>query len=104
MRLVLIGAGCAGCGRPYGVEGVRVLAQREEIAFVQFACSTCHTQTLALVTGLDALVEEGAEPTDDALPTGAGPADGSSISEADVRDMHAFLAGYRGDLRTLLER
>jgi hypothetical protein len=96
--MLLLGAGCTRCGRPYGAEGVVVLALREEIAFVQLACSACRVQTLALVTGISG---------DSAWAQGEG-ADASperpAISEADVLEMRSFLAGYRGDLRTLLER
>jgi hypothetical protein len=97
LRLVLLGTGCARCGQPFGDEGVRVLAQRDEIAFVQFVCSTCQTQTLALVTGLEALANQ-----DEDAPVRAGEA--APISEQEVRDMRSFLADYHGDLRTLLDR
>ena len=52
--MALLGAGCTRCGQPYAAHGVRVLAQREEIAFVQLVCFACQTQTLALVTGAPA--------------------------------------------------
>jgi hypothetical protein len=95
--MALLGAGCARCGRPYGAEGVRVLAQREEIAFVQLVCSACQIQTLALVTGIAALERD--EAAADPAPAGTAP-----VSEADVLEMRSFLADYQGDLRTLLER
>jgi hypothetical protein len=91
--MVLLGAGCARCGRPYGAGGVVVLAQRDEIAFVQLMCATCRTQTLALVTGIGAMSDEAQDTAEPAV-----------ISEDDVVEMRSFLAGYQGDLRTLLER
>ena len=103
--MVLLGAGCARCGRPYGAEGIHVLAQREEVAFVQLVCSACRVQTLALVTGVPTAGEEAATAPDgeagapDALGRGE-----PHITEADVLEMRSFLADYQGDLRTLLER
>ncbi len=96
-----------------------MLAQREAIAFVQLDCVHCGTQTLALVTGIP-LDDEDAEAALDAFEAGraetltrgrpAGFADGRGrgddepISNADVDEMRAFLAGYHGDLRTLVDR
>jgi hypothetical protein len=100
--MALMGTGCARCGQPYGAQGIRVLAQREEIAFVQLVCEACQIQTLALVTGLPAGRQD-----DEQLEATAGspaPGEGLAITEADVVDMRAFLADYRGDIRGLLER
>ena len=94
--MVLLGAGCARCGQPYGAQGVRVLAQREDIAFVQLVCFACQIQTLALVTGVPASGDEAGFP--------AASSDGPRITEADVLEMRSFLAGYKGDMRTLLGR
>ena len=99
--MVLIGAGCARCGRPYGADGIHVLAQREEVAFVQLVCSACRVQTLALVTGVPTAGEEAGE---EAGRPGAYGRVEPRITEADVLEMRSFLADYQGDLRTLLER
>jgi hypothetical protein len=96
--MALMGTGCGRCGQPYGAQGIRVLAQREEIAFVQLVCEACQIQTLALVTGLPA------GQRDDGGPGNPAPGEGLAITEADVVDMRAFLADYRGDIRGLLER
>ncbi len=108
LRLSLLGAGCSRCGRPYDEKGIRVLAQRDEIAFVQLVCFACNIQTLALVTGLPNLRQESEE--DAALeaeaPRGAGRPGGARpstpISEDDVLAMHRYLADYEGDMRGLL--
>jgi hypothetical protein len=93
--MALTGSGCARCGSPYTADGIRVLAQREEIAFVQLVCSACQTQTLTLVTG---------GPTDsDAGEPGRRRPEAPAITEADVREMRSFLAGFEGDLRDLLQ-
>jgi hypothetical protein len=130
--MALLGSGCARCGRPYAAQGIRVLAQREEIAFVQLVCFACQIQTLALVTGVPAAARDTDGADDEALdgeaqedllmPGGAedeedergreGGGDGTGerprwaaprISEADVLEMRAFLDDYEGDLRGLLE-
>ncbi len=75
-----------------------MLALREEIAFVQLACSACQVQTLALVTGVS-----GSPSATEAEGVGVS-SERSAVSEADVLEMRSFLADYRGDLRTLLER
>lgn len=122
----LLGAGCSRCGQPYSEDGIRVLAQREEIAFVQLVCFACETQTLALVTGSTAGGEEASGLDGDEVATGrrgstrparreagehgegTGTADAPPepeappISEVDVAEMVEFLAGYEGDLQTLL--
>ena len=103
--MVLLGAGCARCGRPYGPEGIHVLAQREEVAFVQLVCSACRAQTLALVTGVPTASEEGGKAPDGEADAPDALAPGEPrITEADVLEMRSFLADYQGDLRTLLER
>jgi hypothetical protein len=96
--MLLLGAGCTRCGRPYGAEGVVVLALREEIAFVQLACSACRVQTLALVTGVSGDPAEAQTEGVDVL------SERPAVSEADVLEMRSFLADYQGDLRTLLDR
>jgi hypothetical protein len=88
------GADCAACGRPVPVEATRVLAQREDLAFVELGCEACGSVSLAIRLGLGG------------SPTGEPWTDGSpaSIGADDVLDMHLFLAGYRGDLRGLVGR
>ena len=104
--MALLGSGCVRCGQPYAPRGIRVLAQREEIAFVQLVCFACQIQTLALVTGVDAVGDDD-EPAGDepAAGRGNGPARRASapvISEDDVIEMRAFLDGYEGDIRGLM--
>lgn len=109
----LLGAGCTRCGQPYAAPGIRVLAQREEIAFVQLVCFGCQTQTLALVTGAPATDDGSIGLGEDVLgdPTAAGSDDfeaalrrrGPPISEAEVLEMRAYLAEYEGDVRGLFD-
>ncbi len=111
--MALLGAGCTRCGQPYAAHDIRVLAQREGIAFVSLACFACQTQTLALVTGAPATDADGdglGESVLGDLPAGDrhdddGAAAGSdaAISELDVREMRAFLDDYHGDVSGLFE-
>jgi hypothetical protein len=126
LRLALIGSGCVRCGQPYAPGGIKVLAQRDEIAFVQLVCFACQVQTLALVTGIESIAREGdaEEPeggAEDLEGSGegaeaAGRPDGKragratagpeprAISQDDVLEMRSFLAGYEGDIHRLLDR
>jgi hypothetical protein len=80
------GAECAACGRPVPPDATRVLAEREDLAFVELGCAACGSVSLSIRLGS----------IDMAL--------GRSIGADDVLDMHQFLAGYRGDLRGLVGR
>jgi hypothetical protein len=112
--MALLGAGCTRCGQPYAAQGIRVLAQREEIAFVQLVCFACQTQTLALVTGAPAIEGDPDGRNGDVrgdLPEDVGGArryasrgTGRPVSEADVLEMRSYLADYQGDLRGLVNR
>jgi hypothetical protein len=90
------GAECAACGRPVRAEATRVLAQREDLAFVELGCDACGSISLAIRLGSGR----------DGSATGGAPTDEStaSIGADDVLEMHLFLAGYRGDLRGLVGR
>jgi hypothetical protein len=113
--MALMGSGCARCGELYAPNGIRVLAQREGIAFVQLVCFSCQVQTLALVTGVDAVAGEDphepawadgpaeGQPAPDAARDGRKPGlrQAPVISEDDVLEMRSFLAGYEGDARGL---
>ncbi len=83
-----------------------MLAQREEIAFVQLVCSACQVQTLALVTGVPPWSEEdeaGGQAETATRPAGAAGREPDAITASDVVDMHDFLATYEGDLHDLLD-
>lgn len=91
---VVDGAECAACGCPVPADATRVLARREDLAFVELGCAACGSVSLSIRLG----------PVDDGwIRHGAATADdGPSIGADDVLDMHIFLAGYRGDLRGLV--
>ncbi len=87
-------------------ERIRVLAEREDLAFVELPCPGCGARTLGLVTSRSG----GGRRLDLAPTCELGPADVARRAEAppvdadDVLDMHRFLAAYRGDLHALLDR
>ncbi|HEY6058704.1 MAG TPA: hypothetical protein VIV06_11765 [Candidatus Limnocylindrales bacterium] len=102
----LAGVRCSACGGTVGADGIRALAIRDDLAFVELACRACGTRAIGLV----------ADPSDDLcrprldLDTYGefGPLDevrlafGRPVDAADVLSMHALLARWRGDLRGLL--
>jgi hypothetical protein len=107
LRPLLDGVGCTVCGALVPVERIRILAHRDDLAFVELACPGCRSETLGLLLAPD-------EPDGDHL-LDVAPADrtesagaasqvpGSPITIADVRAMREFLSDWRGDLRDLVD-
>lgn len=112
------GVGCAACGELVPTDRVRVLARRDDIAFVEIQCAACRSESLAIVMG--------PSPADDSTrysatdidgPDGAdvagrygefGPGDttrfrdAGPIGSADLALVHELLA--RGGLEALIGR
>ncbi len=82
---------CSVCGERVPGDGVRLLAWRDEIAFVQLDCLACLSTTLGFA--IDGRPEDAGAERDPWQPP---------VSADDVLDMHQFLAGWRGDLASLL--
>jgi len=80
---------CTVCGERVPGARVKLLAWRDDLAFLQLECTACLSTTLGFVLGGQ---------TDE--PTQPSPAD--PISSDDVLDMHQLLATWRGDLAGLL--
>lgn len=102
LRTQLTSFGCAACGRSYQPEGIRMLAERDGLYFVDLACLMCGSQATAIVT----ITRD-----EDAGPLAADPelapamvAPPGPVDADDVLDVHQLLAGYSGDLRGLLRR
>jgi hypothetical protein len=88
------GASCAVCGESVAPDDVRLLARRDDLAFLQIRCG-CGSTTLAFVVA-------GAH---EATGTGGDRAASSpAVTSDDVLDMHALLDGWTGDLRALLDQ
>ena len=83
------GLRCTVCDGRVPATRIRLLAWRDDLAFLQIDCDSCASTTLGFVLGGRS---EDAEPED-------GP---DPISSDDVLDMHQFLATWRGDLAALL--
>src|SRR5947209_19217594 len=49
LRLRLAGVKCAVCSAAMPVNRIRILAQRDELAFVELRCEACGTESLAMV-------------------------------------------------------
>jgi len=81
---------CTVCDERVPPDRVKLLAWREDIAFLQLDCSACLSTTL------------GFSPAGDL--DGTGSPERAPISADDVLDMHQLLATWRGDLTGLLDR
>ncbi|HET7676352.1 MAG TPA: hypothetical protein VFK38_00705 [Candidatus Limnocylindrales bacterium] len=99
LRTQLAAFRCAACGRAYGAAHIRVLAQRDELFFVDLACPECRSAAVAIVSveleGEEAQLEVGE------LAEAAGFAESPPVSADDVLEMHAFLRRFDGDFRRL---
>ena len=99
--------GCAACGQPYGEAHIRLIAQREELYFVDLSCPHCGSQAVAIVTiqieGEAATLDGGefvpAHPQDESIDVSA-----PAITVDDVLDAHALLADFEGDVHHLIAR
>ena len=83
------GLRCTVCEERVPATRIRLLALRDDLAFLQLDCSACASSTLGFVLG---------GRTDAPAPVHDGP----PISTDDVLDMHQLLATWRGDLAGLL--
>lgn len=83
------GLRCTVCDERVPATRIRLLAWRDDLAFLQIDCDACASTTLGFV--LDGRAED----------VDASPAP-NPISSDDVLDMHQFLATWRGDLAGLL--
>lgn len=90
------GLSCSVCGWPLTSEGMRVLAERDDLAFVELPCGGCGAEVLEMIE-----LEPGPAPPRPVRPVvdTAPP-----IRTDDVRAMRRFLEGWQGDLRTLVGR
>src|SRR5262245_27630634 len=89
LQSLLDGIACSVCEASVSGDRIRLLARREDLAFVEIACDGCHSTTLGFV------VDGDAGPEFEAAPAPAVTAD-------DVLDMHVTLESWQGDLRSLI--
>jgi hypothetical protein len=104
------GVDCAACGVAVPTERIRVLARRDDIAFVEIHCPSCRSESLGIVIASD-------DRTHDDLGVAVGPGQAwgefgpddeerfrtaSPIGPADVDVVRGLLA--RGGLEALVGR
>ena len=100
------GVDCAACGRFVPTDRIRVLARRDDIAFVEIHCPACRSESLGIVIASD-------DEPDEAVAVGPGLAYGEfgpgdeerfreahPIGSADLDLVHDLLA--RGGLAALV--
>jgi hypothetical protein len=102
-RPLLDGATCTACGAPVPTGRIRILARRDDLAFVELDCPACRSVALGLLLNASeadapAFLDVTSDP-----PGGAGrPAGPRStfrpISAADVSAIRGDLAAWDGDL------
>lgn len=105
LKTQLTSFGCAACGQAYGPGRIRILAQREELFFVDLGCETCGAQAVAVVTiqpdeSVAADMDLAAGPGGGVSPPAAAPA---PVAADDLLDMSEFLSRFDGDFRSLFE-
>jgi hypothetical protein len=83
------GLRCTVCDERVPAARVRVLAWRDDLAFLQLDCPSCASTTLGFVLG---------GRSDEPAPSH----EGEPITSDDVLDMHQLLATWQGDLSDLL--
>ena len=100
---------CAACGQAYGEGHIRLIAQRDDLFFVDLSCERCGSQAVAIVT---------IQIEDDSATIGSGelvPAEQlelhrdeeamlEPVTADDVLDVHALLEAFHGDARQLIAR
>jgi len=100
------GASCTACGASVPASEIRILAERDDVAFVELDCPSCRSTTLALLiepmggdgaSTLD-VADDGADGRIRPVRTIAGP-----ITEGDVEALRRDLAAWDGDLVGWLE-
>jgi hypothetical protein len=101
------GATCTACGAPVPTGRIRILATRDDLAFVELVCDGCGSAAVALL--LDADGRAGI-PILDVATDGPAPGGrsgsawrGRPIDASDVEALRLDLAAWQGDLVGWLE-
>ena len=91
------GVTCTACGAGVPSGRIRILAHRDDLAFVELACQRCGSSALGLLLAAD---EPGQPPVLDVA--GDPPSTRTVVTHDDVAAMREHLAAWDGDLRGLL--
>jgi hypothetical protein len=95
------GAVCTACGAPVPTDRIRILARRDDLAFVELACLVCGSVALGLLMPPDAPDGEAVLDVAGDMPATARPPGTGTfrpISDADVQAIRDDLAAWQGDL------
>lgn len=93
--------GCGSCGWGFEPEQVRILAEREDLFFLELGCAMCGDATNAIVS----VVEDAAvEPVVDAPELRERTGTGAPVDADDLLRVHAILADLDGGVDELLRR
>lgn len=111
------GVDCAACGQFVPTDRIRVLARRDDIAFVEIHCAACRSESLGIVIAADQDADgdqPDADGRDSAVAVGPGLAygefgprdrerfrDALPIGSGDLEIVHELLA--RGGLAALVD-
>ncbi len=96
------GAACTACGATVPAGRIRILARRDDVAFVELACHQCGSDALGLLISSNSI--DGASLLDVAGEPDAVGSIIRPISDADVETVRADLAVWTGDLVDWLAR
>jgi hypothetical protein len=88
---MLDGVACSVCDAPVPAGRLRLLAERDDLAFVEIDCPVCGSSALGFLAIRMELES-------DVVRLAGAPA----ITSDDVLEMHDLLEGWTGDLRGLL--
>jgi hypothetical protein len=105
LRARLTGAGCTSCGAAIPGDGIDVLADRGDVAFVELRCVACGSRTMSVVvagTSSDGPVLDTAQDAGLDHATAARLATRPAIDLDDVDAVRRLLDGWSGDLRSLM--
>lgn len=108
LRTQLTSFSCATCGRAYRSSQIRVVAQRDELFFVDLSCRRCGAESLAIVTieadGPETARLDVGDLADAAAVLNEAPdSDGPEVSVDDLLTMHEFLGRFDGDFQRLFD-
>ncbi len=95
------GATCTACGAPVPTGRIRILARRDDLAFVELACDGCGSAALGLLVPAGSPGDAPVLDVDGDQPGTARSAAITTIrpiSDADVASVRADLAAWDGDL------
>jgi hypothetical protein len=104
LRTQLTHFGCAVCGAAFPPERIRVLAQREDLYFVDLDCAGCGSGAVAIVT--IEVEEDGPRLGPDGLADlrqAGGDPEAEPVSADDVLAMREFLRRFDGDFQRLFK-